>query len=105
MEVNHESRQYITTYLCYFIVRCILDKKLLERVDKMLADDIAKLMAMVPLEEQISKNEGNDRYLHFLPIKLAVLFRHVPDGRPFCRLSGIRKNQEQAVHGFWIPTL
>ena len=40
----------------------LVDKKLLDRVDKMLAEDIAKLMAMVPLEEQISKNEGNDRY-------------------------------------------
>jgi len=38
-----------------------LDRKLLERVDKMLAEDIAKLMAMVPLEETISKNEGTDR--------------------------------------------
>jgi len=39
----------------------ILDRKLLERVDKMLAEDIAKLMAMVPLEEQLSKNEGSDK--------------------------------------------
>merc|ERR1712098_415494 len=34
-------------------------KKLQERVDKMLAEDIAKLMAMVPLEEQLSKTEGS----------------------------------------------
>jgi len=38
-----------------------LDQKLLDRVDKMLADDIAKLMAMVPLEEAVSKNNGDDR--------------------------------------------
>jgi len=38
-----------------------LDRKLLERVDKMLAEDIAKLMAMVPLEEQMSKSEGADK--------------------------------------------
>ena len=38
-----------------------LDLKLLERVDKMLAEDIAKLMAMVPHEEAISKNEGSDK--------------------------------------------
>ena len=40
----------------------LLDRKLLERVDKMLAEDIAKMMAMVPLEETVSKNEGTDRY-------------------------------------------
>ena len=28
----------------------------------MLAEDIAKMMAMVPLEETMSKNEGTDRY-------------------------------------------
>jgi len=39
----------------------ILDKKLLERVDKMLEEDIAKLMAMVPLEEQMSKQSGTDK--------------------------------------------
>jgi len=38
-----------------------LDGKLLERVDKMLAEDIAKLMSMVPLEEQMSKSEGKDK--------------------------------------------
>jgi len=38
-----------------------LDLKLLERVDKMLAEDIAKLMAMVPHEEAVSKNEGSDK--------------------------------------------
>ena len=38
-----------------------LDRKLIERVDKMLAEDIAKLMSLVPLEEQISKTEGSDR--------------------------------------------
>lgn len=38
-----------------------LDPKLLERVDKMLADDIAKLMAMVPLEEQMSREQGCDK--------------------------------------------
>ena len=53
-----------------------LDKKLLERVDKMLAEDIAKLMvgidfrlktslflpqAMVPLEEEMSKDRGTDK--------------------------------------------
>jgi len=37
-----------------------LDKKLLERVDKMLAEDIAKLMAMIPLEEKQSRTEGSD---------------------------------------------
>ena len=36
----------------------------------MLAEDIAKLMTLVPLEEQISKTEGNDRSvaLNFIPI-------------------------------------
>jgi hypothetical protein len=38
------------------------DKRLLDRVDKMLAEDIAKLMAMVPLEEAQGKSEGTDRY-------------------------------------------
>merc|ERR1712142_1251111 len=38
-----------------------LDKKLLERVDKMLAEDIAKLMVMVPLEEEMSKDRGTDK--------------------------------------------
>ena len=49
-----------------------LDRKLIERVDKMLAEDIAKLMSLVPLEEQISKTEGSDRsvlftYIYSLP--------------------------------------
>jgi len=48
--VNHDFTKFHT-----------LDRRLLERVDKMLAEDIAKLMAMVPLEEQISKTEGSDR--------------------------------------------
>ena len=37
------------------------DRRLLERVDKMLAEDIAKLMAMVPLEEAQTKSDGTDR--------------------------------------------
>ena len=43
------------------------DRKLLERVDKMLAEDIAKLMAMVPLEEAQTKSEGTDRSGNILP--------------------------------------
>ncbi len=38
-----------------------LDKRLLDRVDKMLADDIAKLMAMIPIEEKTKQSEGADR--------------------------------------------
>lgn len=38
-----------------------IDKRLLDKVDRMLADDIAKLMAMVPVEEQAKRNEGADR--------------------------------------------
>ena len=54
-----------------------LDMKLLDRVDKMLSDDIAKLMvnkylfnwnqshstyqAMVPLEEQMGREKGTDK--------------------------------------------
>jgi len=38
-----------------------LDMKLLDRVDKMLSDDIAKLMAMVPLEEQMGREQGTDK--------------------------------------------
>jgi len=38
-----------------------LDMKLLDRVDKMLSDDIAKLMAMVPLEEQMGRERGTDK--------------------------------------------
>ena len=37
------------------------DRRLVERVDKMLAEDIAKLMAMVPLEEAQTKSDGTDR--------------------------------------------
>jgi len=37
-----------------------LDKKLLERVDRMLAEDIAKLMALIPLEEQQSRTDESD---------------------------------------------
>ena len=54
------------------IIMKYLDRKLIERVDKMLAEDIAKLMSLVPLEEQISKTEGSDRsvlftYTYLLP--------------------------------------
>lgn len=38
-----------------------LDKRLLEKVDRMLSEDIAKLMNMIPLEEQAAKSEGRDR--------------------------------------------
>ena len=38
-----------------------LDKRLLERVDKMLATDIAKLMSMIPLEEKAKQTEGQDK--------------------------------------------
>lgn len=38
-----------------------IDKRLLDKVDKMLAEDIAKLMAMIPLEEKAKQVEGNDR--------------------------------------------
>jgi len=38
-----------------------LDRKLLERVDNMLAVDIAKLMAMVPLEEEHRRETGTDK--------------------------------------------
>eukprot|EP00088_Acartia_fossae_P053751 TRINITY_DN6133_c0_g1_i12.p1 TRINITY_DN6133_c0_g1~~TRINITY_DN6133_c0_g1_i12.p1 ORF type:complete len:539 (-),score=159.03 TRINITY_DN6133_c0_g1_i12:36-1652(-) len=48
--VNHDFSKFRT-----------LDIKLLERVDKMLAEDIAKLMAMVPHEEAVSKTEGSDK--------------------------------------------
>jgi EH domain-containing protein 1 len=38
-----------------------LDMKLIERVDKMLSDDIARLMAMVPLEERMGREAGTDK--------------------------------------------
>jgi len=38
-----------------------LDKRLIDRVDKMLAEDIARLMTAIPLEEQTKRNEGMDR--------------------------------------------
>eukprot|EP00095_Tigriopus_kingsejongensis_P008974 maker-scaffold334_size202906-snap-gene-1.32 protein:Tk08974 transcript:maker-scaffold334_size202906-snap-gene-1.32-mRNA-1 annotation:"hypothetical protein DAPPUDRAFT_304007" len=38
-----------------------LDKRLLDKVDKMLAEDIAKLMAMIPMEEKAKLSEGKDR--------------------------------------------
>lgn len=37
------------------------DKRLLDRVDKMLAEDIAHLMTMIPLEEKTARTEGKDR--------------------------------------------
>lgn len=38
----------------------VLDKRLLDKVDKMLAEDIAKLMAMIPMEEKTKQNEGKN---------------------------------------------
>merc|ERR1712113_1334618 len=38
-----------------------LDTKLLDRVDRMLAEDIAKLMAMIPLDEEIRRNNDADK--------------------------------------------
>ena len=38
-----------------------LDKKLLERVDKMLAEDIAKMMSMIPLDEEVRRNNDQDK--------------------------------------------
>eukprot|EP00096_Caligus_rogercresseyi_P000116 TRINITY_DN1030_c1_g1_i2.p1 TRINITY_DN1030_c1_g1~~TRINITY_DN1030_c1_g1_i2.p1 ORF type:complete len:539 (+),score=195.15 TRINITY_DN1030_c1_g1_i2:294-1910(+) len=40
-----------------------LDKKLLERVDRMLAEDIAKLMTLIPHEEKNARAEGRDRII------------------------------------------
>ncbi|XP_040576099.1 EH domain-containing protein 3 [Lepeophtheirus salmonis] len=40
-----------------------LDKKLLDRVDRMLAEDIAKLMTVIPLEEKNARAEGRDRII------------------------------------------
>ena len=57
--------------------RLFLDRKLIERVDKMLAEDIAKLMTMVPLEETTSKNEGTDRYnVHFCSLSMCSMLAH-----------------------------
>ena len=38
-----------------------LDKKLLERVDKMLAEDIAKMMSMIPLDEENRRQNDQDK--------------------------------------------
>merc|ERR1712223_1436544 len=38
-----------------------LDMKLLQKVDKMLAEDISKLMLMIPQEELTARKEGTDR--------------------------------------------
>ena len=38
-----------------------LDKKLLERVDKMLAEDIAKMMSMIPLDEEYRRQKDEDK--------------------------------------------
>ena len=38
-----------------------LDRKLLERVDKMLAEDIAKMMAMIPLDEENRRQNDQDK--------------------------------------------
>jgi len=38
-----------------------LDTRLLQKVDKMLAEDIAKLMTLIPLEENKARQEGTDR--------------------------------------------
>ena len=38
-----------------------LDRKLLERVDRMLAEDIAKLMAMIPLDEENRRQNDADK--------------------------------------------
>merc|ERR1712226_1113732 len=37
-----------------------LDSHLLENVDKMLAEDISKLMTMIPAEEMKARQEGKD---------------------------------------------
>jgi len=39
----------------------LMDKKLLERVDRMLAEDIAKLMAMIPLDEEVRRQNDSDK--------------------------------------------
>ena len=38
-----------------------MDKKLLERVDKMLAEDIAKMMSMIPLDEEYRRQKDEDK--------------------------------------------
>jgi len=38
-----------------------LDIKLLDRVDRMLAEDIAKLMAMIPLDEEVRRQNDADK--------------------------------------------
>ena len=38
-----------------------LDRKLLERVDKMLAEDIAKMMSMIPLDEENRRQNDQDK--------------------------------------------
>ena len=38
-----------------------MDKKLLDRVDKMLAEDIAKLMAIIPLDEENRRQNDADK--------------------------------------------
>ena len=39
----------------------LLDRKLLERVDKMLAEDIAKMMSMIPLDEEHRRQNDQDK--------------------------------------------
>jgi len=39
----------------------LLDKRFLEKVDKMLAEDISKLMLMIPQEDKAARVEGTDR--------------------------------------------
>jgi len=39
----------------------VLDTRLLAKVDKMLAEDIAKLMTLIPMEETKARQEGTDR--------------------------------------------
>ena len=38
-----------------------LDRKLLDRVDKMLAEDIAKMMSMIPLDEENRRQNDQDK--------------------------------------------
>merc|ERR1712142_1125161 len=39
----------------------LLDKRFLDKVDKMLAEDISKLMLMIPQEDKAARSEGTDR--------------------------------------------
>jgi len=39
----------------------LLDKRFLEKVDKMLAEDISKLMLMIPQEDKAARMEGTDK--------------------------------------------